>query len=86
MLKYIGIIVMLSVSSFAQSHEYQVVILDKITGETQVENCLNESELISLKEYVSNINDGSLGLSVKKIIAPNNTFMAKVGGGEGGGD
>ena len=84
MLKIIGILSLLSLSTNVFSHEYEVVISDDITGEVVVEKCANEGEVKNIFEYVKSIKDESVKFSVKRILSPG--VMAVKKGGEGGGD
>ena len=86
MLKILGIISILLVSTTASSHEYEVVVLDQVTGETASGKCANEIELNDLKAQIKNLNDKSVKLSVKKISQSMDAMAIKKGGGEGSGD
>lgn len=83
MLKIIGILSALALTTNIYSSEYEVVITDDLTGELLVESCSNELELSNVINYVQSLKDESVNLSVRKLstgITP-----MKVGG-EGGGD
>ena len=86
MLKILGIMSIFIISTAAFSHEYEVVVLDQVTGETASGKCANEIELIDLKTQIKNLNDKSVKLSVKKISQSMDAMAIKKGGGEGGGD
>lgn len=86
MLKILGILFVILLSSKAFSHEFEVVVSDKITGEMAVERCIDEAELNMITSYLVNLNDPSVNFSVKKINMPVSVMAKKLGGGEGGGD
>lgn len=84
MLKIIGIFALISLSTRAFSHEYEVVISDEVTGEVVVETYVNEVEVKSAFEYVQNLKDESVKFSVKKLSSIGVMGVKK--GGEGGTD
>lgn len=85
MLKIIGTIVLLSISSMGYSHEYEVIVSDKITGEVQVESFASTSELRDVKSYFRSLEDGFVDFNVSKFNGETVTRV-KMGGGEGAGD
>ncbi|MBC7540159.1 MAG: hypothetical protein H7281_15145 [Bacteriovorax sp.] len=85
MLRTIGILVFLSISSNAFSHEYEVTLSDQLNGEVVIEKCANEIELNNVVDYAESLNNSSLKFSVKKLI-PIQIMAIKKGGGEGSGD
>ncbi len=86
MLRIIGILFTLVLSSNAFSQEYIVVVSDDVTGEVVVEKCENEAELNAVSNYIKEFQDGSLSISVKKLKMPISVMAIKKGGGEGSGD
>jgi hypothetical protein len=85
MLKTIGFLAFMTLSSSAFSHEYEVVIFDELNGEVVVEKCANEAELNNVVNYAESLKDSSVKFSVKKIFSIQVTAI-KRGGGEGGTD
>jgi hypothetical protein len=86
MLKNIGLFILLSLSSRAFSHEYEVVISDQVTGEVALEKCANEAELSDLKVLVRDLKDDAVRMSVKRMSKSVEVMAIKKGGGEGGVD
>lgn len=86
MLKNIGIIILLSISSNVFAHEFEVLISDELTGEMALEKCANDTELNTVTNYLESLNDESVKFSVKRINLPVEAMFIKRGGGEGGGD
>jgi hypothetical protein len=85
MLKIIGILALIALSTNAFSHEYEVVISDDLTGEVVVEKCANEVEVKNAFEYVQSLKDESVKFSVKRLFSIG-VMAVKKGGGEGGTD
>lgn len=86
MLKIIGILSSILLSSNAFSHEFEVIISDELTGEIVVEKCANELEVNDVTKQVRNLNDESVKFFVNRIKMPVGLMGVKRGGGEGGGD
>jgi hypothetical protein len=84
MLKIIGILGLLSLSTNAFSHEYVVAIFDELTGEVVVEKCADEVELNAVVDYAQSLKDESVKLSIKKIFSLETLAIKR--GGEGSGD
>lgn len=85
MLKIIGTIAFLTLSSMVYSHEYEVLVSDKITGEVQVENFASSSELSDVKGYLKSLEDSTVHFEVRKFNGETVTRV-RMGGGEGSGD
>lgn len=85
MLKTMGILVLISLTSNAFSNEYEVTLYDQLNGEVVVEKCINESELSDVINYAESLNDKLVKYSVKKLF-PTGVMAIKKSGGEGGGD
>lgn len=85
MLKTIGIIGILALSTNLFAHEYEVQIHDYQTGEFQIEKCANEGELNTVTNFLINHTDSSIEFRVKKT-GFNTADAIKRGGGEGSGD
>ena len=86
MLKILGIMSIFIISTTASSHEYEVVVLDQVTGETASVKCADELELSDLKAQIKNLKDNSVKLSVKKLSQSMETMSLRKGSGEGSGD
>lgn len=86
MLKNVGIIILLSISSNVFAHEFEINIFDQVTEEVAVEKCANETELNTVTNYLNDLNDDSIKFTVKKINLPSSIMAVKRGGGEGGTD
>lgn len=84
MLKIIGVLALLSLSTNAFSDEYLVVISDEITGDVVVQKCANEVELNTVVDYAQSLKDESVKLSVKKLFSIGTRAIKR--GGEGSGD
>ena len=84
MLKIIGILTLISLSTAAFSHEYEVTISDDLTGELLVEKYADVIEVNSAYDYVQSLKDESVKFSVKRIFSIG--VMAVKKGGEGGTD
>lgn len=85
MLKIIGMIIILSLSTNLFAHEYEVQIHDNQTGELLFEKCANESELNTVTNFLTNHTDSSIEFRVRKM-GFNTVDAIKRGGGEGGTD
>jgi hypothetical protein len=85
MLKYIGILILLSLSTILNASEYHVIISDNETGEVQVQKCANENELIQVTNFLGNLNTDAINYQIKKVKFSSINAVKK-GGGEGGTD
>jgi len=86
MLKNIGILAIIFLSTSAYSQEYEVQIFDSITNEVAIETCANTAELNEVTREIADLNDGALKFSVRKIGNSIGIMRARMGGGEGSGD
>jgi hypothetical protein len=84
MLKLIGIVLFIfSANTF--SNEYQIIVNDKLTNETESVICNNELELQNMTNYLIDLNDQNLNITIK-LKNSNVEGMVKKSGGEGSGD
>ena len=85
MLKYIGLFIVVSLSSNILPSEYNVTISDNVTGEVVTTKCNSENELLNLTSELISLKEEGISFKINKSQTSTDAFI-KRGGGEGGGD
>jgi len=85
MLKYIGLLIVLTISSNIIASEYNVIIKDNVNNEVVVTKCDNENDLMNLASELIDLKDEGISFKITKLQATTKAFIKK-GGGEGGTD
>ena len=85
MLKYIGLLIIISLSTNIIASEYNVTIKDNVNGEVFVTKCNNENELLNLTSDLNTLKEEGVTYKINKFQTSTDAFI-KRGGGEGGTD
>lgn len=85
MLKYIGLLLVITLSLNTFASGYNVIIKDNINNEVVIAKCENDNDLMILANELIDLKDEGISFKIKKIQTSIDAFI-KRGGGEGGTD